>query len=198
MATNSCMTRIRVWRIQASYFLATSMLRSCYISVTFPVTFVPLKKRNAIRPGFVPWRKCLTFYQIPRRPSIVERWNHHRSTRHVETNRMAVVSSFYDHWMPRYSAKCQMAQYHKCKNAEFWTFCQISRHPVVVKGWNHCHSIRLDMTSRMMVVLSFYQKSVPIRTGPQISDRRSRRPVLRLTQDRSLLGLIQPYIEVVI
>src|SRR5881396_4371951 len=38
---------------------------------------------------------------------MVERRNYHHSTRRIETVRMVVVSSFYHHWMPRYSAKRQ-------------------------------------------------------------------------------------------
>src|SRR5438270_463772 len=36
------------------------------------------------------------------------------------------------------------------------TFCRLSRHPVVVEGRNYYHPNRLDTTSRMMVVSSFY------------------------------------------
>src|SRR5256714_3953570 len=38
---------------------------------------------------------------------MVERRTYHHSTRRMETVRMVVVSSFYHHWMPRYSAKRQ-------------------------------------------------------------------------------------------
>jgi len=64
--------------------------------------------------------------------------------------------------------KRQMAQYRKCKNADSLTFCQISSHPVIVEGWNHYHSIRLDDTVRMIVDSSFYDRwmlSYSIKTG---------------------------------
>ena len=40
-------------------------------------------------------------------------------------------------------------------------FYRLSRHPVVVEGWNHYHSNRLDATSRMVVVSSFYHHWMP-------------------------------------
>src|SRR5204863_9786110 len=43
--------------------------------------------------------------------SMVEGRNYHHSNRLDATSRMVVVSSFYHHWMPRYSAKRQRIDY---------------------------------------------------------------------------------------
>ena len=42
---------------------------------------------------------------LNQQPVIVERCNTARWNRLIETNRMVVVSSFYDHWLKRYLAK---------------------------------------------------------------------------------------------
>src|SRR5207244_1484591 len=47
------------------------------------------------------------FYRLSRHPVMVEGRNYHHSNRLDATSRMVVVSSFYHHWMPRKSAKCQ-------------------------------------------------------------------------------------------
>src|SRR5277367_6005463 len=51
--------------------------------------------------------KCrsVTFRQISWRPVVVEGRNTHHSTRLDEPVRIMGVSSFYDHWMLRYSLK---------------------------------------------------------------------------------------------
>src|SRR5208337_2157499 len=51
MATNSCMTRIRALRIQASYFLATSMLHSRYIPRYIPRYIRSFEKKKRYSPG---------------------------------------------------------------------------------------------------------------------------------------------------
>jgi len=55
----------------------------------------------------------LTFCWISRHPMVIERRISHHSIRPGETILMSHRSSSYDHWLPRYSAKCQMAQYRK-------------------------------------------------------------------------------------
>src|SRR5579862_9529094 len=63
-------------------------------------------------------KKCrfLTFRQISQHPMVKERQIRHHSIRLGETILMSHRSSLYDHWLPGYSAKRQMAQYWKCKN----------------------------------------------------------------------------------
>src|SRR3989440_7534165 len=46
-------------------------------------------------------------------PVIIEGQKYHHSNRLFETSRMVVFPFFHDHWMSRYSTKCQMAQYRK-------------------------------------------------------------------------------------
>src|SRR5947207_12349127 len=46
-------------------------------------------------------------------PVVVEGQKYHYSNRLVETSRMVVFPFFHDHWMSRYSTKCQTAQYRK-------------------------------------------------------------------------------------
>ena len=98
-----------------------------------------------------------------RSPSILslERRISHHSIRLDETILMSYSASFYDHWMPRYSAKRQMAQYCKCKKCWFLTFCGISRHPIIVERWISHHSIRLDETIPMSYSGSFYDHWIP-------------------------------------
>src|ERR1700731_1309446 len=92
---------------------------------------------------------------------IVERRISHHSIRLDETILMSYSASFYDHWMPRYSAKRQMAQYCKCKRCRFLTFCGISQHPMIVERRISHHSIRLDETILMSYSASFYDHWMP-------------------------------------
>src|SRR5208282_3871223 len=90
--------------------------------------------------------------------TIVEGQKYHHSNRLVEPVRMVVFMFFYDHWMLRYLMKRKMAQQKFFKFADFSTFRQISRHPVVVEGQKYRHSNSLVESVRMVVFLSFYDR----------------------------------------
>src|SRR5579871_4472682 len=74
---------------------------------------------------------------------------------------MSYSASFYNHWMPKYSAKRQMAQYCKCKKCRFLTFCGISRHPMIIERCTIAHSIRLDETILMSYSAYLYDHWMP-------------------------------------
>jgi hypothetical protein len=103
----------------------------------------------------------LTFCLISRHPVVVEEWSYRHWNQLIETNPMIVVSSFYDNWMPRYLTKRQQIGILHFAILRHSTFCQISRHLVVVEGWNHHHWIRHDMPVLMAVRSSFYDRWMP-------------------------------------
>jgi hypothetical protein len=107
--------------------------------------------------------KCqfLTFHQISGYPVIIERRIRHHSIRLGEMILMSYRSFSYDHWIPRYSAKRQMAQYRKCKKCRFLTFCQISRHPMIIESRIRHHSIRPVETILMSYRSSSYDRWLP-------------------------------------
>src|SRR2546423_47666 len=47
------------------------------------------------------------------------------------------------------------------KNANLMTFCQLTRHPVVIEEWKYHHSNRPIETSRMVVFPFFYNHWMP-------------------------------------
>src|ERR1043166_199383 len=70
-----------------------------------PIPFAIIPSQSQI-PSQIPFKSHLN-------PVVVKGQKYHHSNRLFETSRMVVFPFFHDHWMSRYSTKCQMAQYRK-------------------------------------------------------------------------------------
>jgi hypothetical protein len=64
------------------------------------------------------------FCWISRQPVIVRGWSIAHWNRLTRTNRMVPNSSFYDHWMPVYLAKCQKSAFLHFRYCAIWHFAE--------------------------------------------------------------------------
>jgi len=103
----------------------------------------------------------LTFCRISRHPMIVERCIIAHSIRLDETILMSYNTSFYDHWMPRYSTKRQKSAFFTFTILRHLTFCWISRHPMIIERCTIAHSIRLDEMILMSYSACLYDHWMP-------------------------------------
>src|SRR5581483_8183913 len=93
-----------------------------------------------------------------RHPMIVEERAIARCDRLIETSRMVVKTSFYNHWMAHNLEKCQqfgilLIHLHSLR---YFTFRLITSHLVIVNGWFYHHSTRLDETITTSYGTFFY------------------------------------------
>ena len=105
--------------------------------------------------------ELLTFRLISRHLSLLETCSYHHSIRLDEGILMVVRSCLYDHWIPRYSTKRQVAQYSQMLNAELLTFRLISRHLSLLEACSYHHSTRLNEGILMVVRPCSYNHWIP-------------------------------------